>query len=137
MNIKFIKWYRKVSSSTWFLKKLSFFQINFIYFFKTLSSVHLWRMFDNVVQTLQTTRDHGYKFSQYSNNQSKRQLNCTRHQSQIIFYIKIHVCGTIMQENKIRLNSFLCIPKWVDKHGTAVGACWRTTKSGWTINDQP
>lgn len=42
-----------------------------------------------------------------------------------------------MQENKIRLNSFLCIPKWVDKHGTAVGACWRTTKSGWTINDQP
>lgn len=35
-----------------------------------------------------------------------------------------------MQENKIRLNSFLCIPKWVDKHGTAVGACLRTTKSG-------
>lgn len=42
-----------------------------------------------------------------------------------------------MQENKIRLNSFLWIPKWVDKHGTAVGACWRTKKSGWTINDQP
>lgn len=42
-------------------------------------------MFDNVVQTLQTTRNHGYKFSQYSNNQRKRQLNCTRHQSQIIF----------------------------------------------------
>lgn len=80
-------------------------------------------MFDNIVQTLQTTRNHGYKFFQYSNNQSKRQLNCTRHQSQIIFYIKINVCGTIMQENKIRLNSFLCIPKWVDKHGTAVGAC--------------
>lgn len=94
-------------------------------------------MFDTVVQTLQTTRNHGYKFSQYSNNQSKRQLNCTRHQSQIIFYIKINVCGTIMQENKIRLNSFLCIPKRVDEHRTAVGACWRTKKSGWTINDQP
>lgn len=27
-----------------------------------------------------------------------------------------------MQENKIRLNSFLAIPKRVDKHGTAVKA---------------
>lgn len=46
MNIKFIKWYRKVSSSTWFLKKLSFFQINLIFFFKP----YLLSIYKNVWQ---------------------------------------------------------------------------------------
>lgn len=41
-----------------------------------------------------------------------------------------------MQENKIRLNSFLAIPKRVDKHGTAVKAVEEQKKSGWIKNDQ-
>lgn len=41
-----------------------------------------------------------------------------------------------MQENKIRLNSFLAIPKRVAKHGTAVKAVEEQKKSGWIKNDQ-